>query len=224
MNSLSSGSTSEASRETRIARCGSARSNSRITTSSRGVPTPPPNLPSDRCYEPCAASALWVRMPGGHRLRDALLAQPADGPQELLDGRDGRELLLRHFRPQPTLKVRQTPLTEAKFPVVDVHTHFRIRTQQSPEALDEFVRDHGSQSDRDLREPRRRPRGSLPRACRVSLEACRSLRDLREYRLAGFGESGRTGDVGLPATRFRSHDDRAAAQSACVGGGGGEDL
>jgi predicted TIM-barrel fold metal-dependent hydrolase len=57
-----------------------------------------------------------------------------------LDGRDGRDLSLQLFRPRPTLRVPETLLEHAKFPVVDVHTHFRIRTHQSPEALDEFVR------------------------------------------------------------------------------------
>jgi predicted TIM-barrel fold metal-dependent hydrolase len=38
------------------------------------------------------------------------------------------------------LKTPATRLEQAKFPVVDVHTHFRIRTHSSPEALEEFVR------------------------------------------------------------------------------------
>src|SRR5262245_17809238 len=42
-----------------------------------------------------------------------------------LDGREGRGLLLENFRPRPMLKVAEHPLTHAKFPVVDVHTHFR---------------------------------------------------------------------------------------------------
>jgi predicted TIM-barrel fold metal-dependent hydrolase len=58
---------------------------------------------------------------------------------EKLDGRDGRELLLKHFRPRPMLKVKQTNLTQAKFPVIDVHTHFRYRFRHSPEQLDNFV-------------------------------------------------------------------------------------
>lgn len=64
-------------------------------------------------------------------------ASAQEGP---LDGRDGRDLSLQHFRPQPMLRVPETRLEHAKIPVVDVHTHFRIRTHQSPEALDEFVR------------------------------------------------------------------------------------
>lgn len=60
--------------------------------------------------------------------------------QEPLDGRAGRDLSLSNFRPRSMLKVAATPLEKAKLPVVDIHTHFRIRTHSSPEALDEFVR------------------------------------------------------------------------------------
>jgi predicted TIM-barrel fold metal-dependent hydrolase len=56
-----------------------------------------------------------------------------------LDGRDGRELLLDRFRPRPQAKVAQHSLTRAKFPVVDVHVHPRIRLRHSPLALDDFV-------------------------------------------------------------------------------------
>lgn len=58
--------------------------------------------------------------------------------QEPLDGRQGRQLLLENFRPQPTLKVSQTPLAQAKFPAIDVHTHFRLKLR-SAEQLDDFV-------------------------------------------------------------------------------------
>ncbi len=50
---------------------------------------------------------------------------PADEP--LLDGREGRDLLLRLFRPRPAIRVPRTEITQARFPVVDVHTHFRVR-------------------------------------------------------------------------------------------------
>jgi predicted TIM-barrel fold metal-dependent hydrolase len=56
-----------------------------------------------------------------------------------LDGRDGRDLSLSRFRPQPRLRVEQHLLTRAKFPVVDAHTHFRYRLHHSPEQLDAFV-------------------------------------------------------------------------------------
>ncbi|MEO8497430.1 MAG: amidohydrolase family protein [Planctomycetota bacterium] len=56
-----------------------------------------------------------------------------------LDGREGRELLLKNFRPESKLRVAQTDLQRAKFPVVDIHTHFRFRFRHSPEQLDAFV-------------------------------------------------------------------------------------
>ncbi|MFO0902060.1 MAG: amidohydrolase family protein [Pirellulales bacterium] len=62
---------------------------------------------------------------------------PQDGP--LLDGREGRDLSLRLFRPQPSIKTPEQRLERARFPVVDVHTHFRVRTRQSDEARDAFV-------------------------------------------------------------------------------------
>lgn len=56
-----------------------------------------------------------------------------------LDGVDGRELLLRNFQPKSQFRVRSTDLGRAKFPVVDVHTHFFFRQRHSEEALDDFV-------------------------------------------------------------------------------------
>lgn len=57
-----------------------------------------------------------------------------------LDGRDGRNLLLENFRPQPTLRVQATTLTRAKFPVVDVHTHFRYKFRGSAAELEAWVK------------------------------------------------------------------------------------
>ncbi|HET6882994.1 MAG TPA: amidohydrolase family protein [Pirellulales bacterium] len=57
-----------------------------------------------------------------------------------LDGREGRELLLDRFKPTPKLKNNEHHLARAKFPVVDVHVHPRIRFHHSPEQLDEFAR------------------------------------------------------------------------------------
>lgn len=65
--------------------------------------------------------------------------KPGDRQGPVLDGREGRELALRNFRPRPTLRVKQTPIRQAKFGVVDVHTHFRYRLRHSPEQLDAFV-------------------------------------------------------------------------------------
>jgi predicted TIM-barrel fold metal-dependent hydrolase len=66
-----------------------------------------------------------------------LAAQP---PADPLDGRQGRNLALGNFRPRAMLKVEEHDLGRARFPVVDVHTHFRHRLHHSPEQLDEFVR------------------------------------------------------------------------------------
>ncbi len=53
-------------------------------------------------------------------------AEPLDGGDKL-DGRDGRDLLLGRFRPRPKLRVREHLLRKAKYAVVDVHVHPRIR-------------------------------------------------------------------------------------------------
>jgi predicted TIM-barrel fold metal-dependent hydrolase len=56
-----------------------------------------------------------------------------------LDGREGRQLLLENFRPQSQLKVAAHPSARARFPAIDIHSHFRIRLHHSPEQLDAFV-------------------------------------------------------------------------------------
>tara|TARA_R110002049_G_scaffold72490_6_gene187360 strand:+ start:39227 stop:40537 length:1311 start_codon:yes stop_codon:yes gene_type:complete len=56
-----------------------------------------------------------------------------------LDGRNGRELLLRNFRPKSQLVVASTDLGRGKFPVVDAHTHFYHRLKGNQQALDDFV-------------------------------------------------------------------------------------
>ncbi len=49
------------------------------------------------------------------------------------------ELPLRAFFPKPQLMVPETKLSRARFPVVDVHTHFYFRLKHNPEALKDFV-------------------------------------------------------------------------------------
>lgn len=66
-------------------------------------------------------------------------SQQPDALQQPLDGRDGRELLLRNFRPHSKLVVPQHPRDSAAMPVVDVHTHFHYKLRDSKEALDDFV-------------------------------------------------------------------------------------
>lgn len=49
------------------------------------------------------------------------------------------DLPLRNFFPIPKLKGNFTDLKQAKFPVVDVHSHFYIRLRHDPTQLDGFV-------------------------------------------------------------------------------------
>ncbi len=63
----------------------------------------------------------------------------ADEPAPL-DGREGRDLSLDRFRPKPMLQVEEHLLPRARFPVVDVHVHPRIRLHHSTEALDDYVK------------------------------------------------------------------------------------
>lgn len=73
--------------------------------------------------------ALALMIPG------ASIAQEA----AQLDGRDGRPLALERFRPTPQLAAPRTELHRAKFPVVDVHIHPRLRFRHDTERLAEFV-------------------------------------------------------------------------------------
>ena len=47
---------------------------------------------------------------------------------------------LRDFDPHPALKVPATDLKKAKFPVIDIHSHFGIRLKGDPAALKDYVR------------------------------------------------------------------------------------
>ena len=69
-----------------------------------------------------------------------LLLLTSQAVAQPLDGREGRNLLLENFRPQPALKVPENRLAKAKFPVVDVHTHFRIKLKGGEKELDAFVK------------------------------------------------------------------------------------
>src|SRR5204863_9569638 len=50
-----------------------------------------------------------------------------------------KELPLGEFRPRSSLRTPDRTPLHAKFPVIDVHTHFRVRTRQSPEMLRDYV-------------------------------------------------------------------------------------
>ena len=59
--------------------------------------------------------------------------------EEPLDGREGRPLALDKFRPKAQLQATRSEASRAKFPVVDVHVHPRIRLRHAPDRLVEFV-------------------------------------------------------------------------------------
>ena len=82
---------------------------------------------------------------------------------------DGRQLLLENFRPRPMLKVEQHELTRAKFPVVDVHTHFRDKFRGSGGGAGRVGAADGPEQHRRLRQPRR----PVGRAARRAREAAR---------------------------------------------------
>lgn len=48
-------------------------------------------------------------------------------------------LPLAEFLPEPRLKVPASALARARFPVVDVHSHLRLKLRPDPKLLDEFV-------------------------------------------------------------------------------------
>ncbi len=49
------------------------------------------------------------------------------------------ELRLSEYFPEPRLRVVQTEVLQAKYPVVDIHTHFLVRLRHDPEQLQQFV-------------------------------------------------------------------------------------
>jgi len=59
--------------------------------------------------------------------------------QSPLDGRDGHNLLLENFRPKSMLQVPEHPTSRAKFPVVDIHTHFRHKFRGGGDELEAWV-------------------------------------------------------------------------------------
>ncbi len=64
-------------------------------------------------------------------------AQPVDRVNPPLTA--GEDLKLGDFVPVPRIKVPVSDLKHAKFPVVDVHSHFRVKMRHDPQQLDDFV-------------------------------------------------------------------------------------
>ena len=60
--------------------------------------------------------------------------------QQPLDGENGRPLALEQFRPRSSLVHPEHRPRRAKFPVVDVHVHPRLKSRHVPELLDAYVK------------------------------------------------------------------------------------
>ena len=84
---------------------------------------------SRRAWERAVIPVVLVVSLGHH-----VVAEPA------LDGEEGRTLALDRFQPRSMLKLPENRPTRARFPVVDVHVHPRLKLRNVPEQLDEFVR------------------------------------------------------------------------------------
>jgi predicted TIM-barrel fold metal-dependent hydrolase len=87
----------------------------------------------------CVYRPAVAQQATGSKFDEASSKAATANASEKLDGRDGRPLALDAFRPRPSLKVKQTLLPHAKFPVIDVHTHFGVKLPQTKQALDDFV-------------------------------------------------------------------------------------
>jgi len=78
--------------------------------------------------------------PGGAEEGAKPPAPASPAVEQPLDGRAGRNLALDQFQPKPMLRVPEHRPARARYPVVDVHVHPRIRRFDSPQLLDEFVK------------------------------------------------------------------------------------
>ncbi|MEQ8848374.1 amidohydrolase family protein [Botrimarina sp.] len=91
------------------------------------------------CLAPVACLAAACLAAVAASVGAACAAEPIDGP-DALDGRDGRPLALERFQPRSQLVAPRSDVPRAKFPVVDIHVHPRLRFRHDPERLAEFVR------------------------------------------------------------------------------------
>lgn len=87
----------------------------------------------------CLIAPVVSQQPSGNKTDEPGTKAASVPAADKLDGRDGRPLALDAFRPRPALKVKQTLLPHAKFPVIDIHTHFGVKLPQTKQALDDFV-------------------------------------------------------------------------------------
>ena len=74
-------------------------------------------------------------------LANPLVARPVQDPAQLKkDDVKPTDIRISDFHPKSTLRVKQTLLKHAKFPVIDVHNHFFFRYKGQRERLAEYVR------------------------------------------------------------------------------------
>ena len=105
----------------------------------------------------------------------------------------------------------------AKFPVVDVHFHPRVRFHENPQMLDDFVKVMDRQNiavcvslDGQM--------GDSSSSTPLSVgQVPRSVRDLRQRRLARRRSGRPAGHLGLPAPRFRPPMARQLAETKAAG-------
>jgi predicted TIM-barrel fold metal-dependent hydrolase len=62
------------------------------------------------------------------------------GQENRVTSTPSSDLPLNQFLPKSRLKTPQTPLLHARYPVVDLHTHFHVRLRHDLDSLDNFVK------------------------------------------------------------------------------------
>jgi len=82
------------------------------------------------------ATAQPPTSPAANSSGDGSPAKLAEPPA---DGEAGRDLSVRRFQPRSRLVLPRTEIRQAKFPVVDVHTHFFHKLRHNEETLRDFV-------------------------------------------------------------------------------------
>ncbi|WP_153556384.1 amidohydrolase family protein [Roseimaritima sediminicola] len=106
-------------------------------TASPAAPNASPAAPN---ASPAAQNGVTSDAGTADRAGETASSGAATPPLELpLDGSEGRELLLREFRPRSLLKVPETAIERARFWTVDIHTHFFYRQRHNRQALEDFV-------------------------------------------------------------------------------------
>jgi predicted TIM-barrel fold metal-dependent hydrolase len=110
---------------------------SQTSTKIKGLNAPNGNRRSFGSFCTWSLGFVWSLVLGSWCFTAPVRAQDPPGS---LDGREGRQLLLENFRPVPMLRVERQVPVRAKFPVVDVHTHFRHKFRGGAEELEQWVK------------------------------------------------------------------------------------